>query len=113
MATSMAEPKLHDQEEPMPILDDRLDTPSVPSLCPEADALRNTGVNMLRAYFKVAAMADAAASRNFQRMLESIRDARKLYLEMYNDPEDPLMGEFAMAEMKLLRRIEYDARRVS
>jgi hypothetical protein len=46
-------------------------------------------------------------------MLETLRDARKLYLEMYHDPDDPVLGDLAVVETKLILRIERDARRVS
>jgi hypothetical protein len=101
-------------EEPMPILDDRLDTPSVPSLCREADALRNTGVMMLRAYYKFAAMADAAASRSPRLMLESLRAAKSLYLETFRFAPDPdLLAELDATEAKLIRLVEREGWRVS
>src|SRR5262249_6592750 len=96
------------------LIDDRLDCCGAGVGCPEAQRLRETGVMWVRHYFTCAKMVDAAAIRSPRAMLESLRDGRKLYLEVFpDDPTDDLLAEFAATEVKLMRLMELESRRLA
>jgi hypothetical protein len=85
--------------------DNLLQPPSDP-LAPQtqADELRTTGMRMLRMFFSVAAMADAAATRDPEVMLKSVPEAASFVREYYGESrEAELLAEMEALEIKLIR----------
>jgi hypothetical protein len=80
--------------------------------CPEADRLREIGMMMFRHYYVVAQMTEAGYGRDPERVLDSLRKGRELYLSfLYGaEPDKTLMAEFADVEARTLATIEWQAR---
>jgi hypothetical protein len=84
--------------------------------CLEADQLRVIGTELLRHYFTVAEMTEAAWARDVRGMLKSMREGRALYLTYLPrgvPADEALIAEFAALEARLVAQIEREQRAVS